>query len=791
MEQLVIPFEKLRMTDVEQVGGKNASLGEMISQLADTGVRVPGGFATTAHAYRVFLAQSGLDAKINAALDALDVDDVNALVKTGAEIRQWVLDTPFPMELTIAITEQYQRLVAESNADMSFAVRSSATAEDLPDASFAGQQETFLNIVGLENIMHAIKEVFASLYNDRAISYRVHKGFLHADVALSAGIQRMVRSDKGAAGVMFTLDTESGFRDAVFVTSSYGLGETVVQGAVNPDEFYVHKPMLEAGKKAVVRRNLGSKMIKMTFAAEKVAGKSTITEDVEESLRHQFSINDEEVMELARYAQIIEKHYQRPMDIEWGKDGVDGKLYILQARPETVQSQAAAGKQEKFKLKSFSKVLASGRAIGQKIGVGPVRIVKDPREMDQVKPGDVLVADMTDPNWEPVMKRASAIVTNRGGRTCHAAIIARELGIPAIVGCGDATETLTEGEVVTVSCTEGDTGHVYRGSLDFEVTTRDISAMPDVPVKVMMNVGNPELAFEFAQLPNAGVGLARVEFIINNVIGIHPKAILDVERLPASKREEIKRRARGYASPKDFFVEKLVEGVSTIAAAFWPNPVIVRLSDFKSNEYRKLLGGELYEPEEENPMLGFRGASRYIAHTFEDCFEMECRAMKRVREEMGLTNVQLMVPFVRTVGEGKAVVELLADHGLKQGENDLKLIMMCEIPSNALLADDFLKIFDGFSIGSNDLTQLTLGLDRDSGLVANLFDERDPAVKMLLAMAISAANKAGKYIGICGQGPSDHPDLAEWLMDQGISSISLNPDTVVDTWTRLATHKKA
>jgi pyruvate,water dikinase len=791
MEALVIPFEKLRMNDVEQVGGKNSSLGEMISQLADTGVRVPGGFATTAHAYRVFLAQSGLDAKINAALDALDVDDVNALVKTGAEIRQWVLDTPFPMDLTIAITEQYQRLVAESTADMSFAVRSSATAEDLPDASFAGQQETFLNIVGLENIMHAIKEVFASLYNDRAISYRVHKGFLHADVALSAGIQRMVRSDKGAAGVMFTLDTESGFRDAVFVTSSYGLGETVVQGAVNPDEFYVHKPMLAAGKKAVVRRNLGSKMIKMTFAAEKVAGKSTITEDVPEAQRHQFSINDEEVMELARYAMIIEKHYGRPMDIEWGKDGVDGKLYILQARPETVQSQAAAGKQEKFKLKSFSKVLASGRAIGQKIGVGPVRIVKDPKEMDQVKPGDVLVADMTDPNWEPVMKRASAIVTNRGGRTCHAAIIARELGIPAIVGCGDATETLTEGDIVTVSCTEGDTGHVYRGSLDYEITTRDISAMPDVPVKVMMNVGNPELAFEFAQLPNAGVGLARVEFIINNVIGIHPKAILDVERLPASKREEIKRRARGYASPRDFFIEKLVEGVATIAAAFWPNPAIVRLSDFKSNEYRKLLGGELYEPEEENPMLGFRGASRYIAHTFEDCFEMECLAMKRVREEMGLTNVQLMVPFVRTVGEGKAVVELLAEHGLKQGENDLKLIMMCEIPSNALLADQFLEVFDGFSIGSNDLTQLTLGLDRDSGLVANLFDERDPAVKMLLAMAISAANKAGKYIGICGQGPSDHPDLAEWLMDQGISSISLNPDTVVDTWTRLATHKKA
>ena len=790
MEPLVIPFEQLRMTDVEQVGGKNASLGEMISQLAGTGVRVPGGFATTAQAYRDFLAQSGLDAKINAMLDALDIEDVNALAACGAKIRQAIMETPFPMALTVAITEQYQRLVADSTADMSFAVRSSATAEDLPDASFAGQQETFLNIVGLENILHAIKEVFASLYNDRAISYRVHKGFVHADVALSAGIQRMVRSDKGAAGVLFTLDTESGFRDAVFVTSSYGLGETVVQGAVNPDEFYVHKPMLAAGKKAVVRRNLGSKMIKMTFSAEKVAGKSVVTEDVEESLRHQFSINDEEVMELARYAMIIEQHYGRPMDIEWGKDGVDGKLYILQARPETVQSQAGAGKVEKFKLKQFSKVLASGRAIGQKIGIGPVRIVSDPKEMDQVRPGDVLVADMTDPNWEPVMKRASAIVTNRGGRTCHAAIIARELGIPAIVGCGDATHSLTEGEEVTVSCTEGDTGHVYRGRLDFEISSRDITAMPDIPLKVMMNVGNPELAFEFSQLPNAGVGLARVEFIINNVIGIHPKAILDVDRLPASKRDEIKRRARGYASPKDFFVEKLVEGVSTIAAAFWPNPVIVRLSDFKSNEYRKLLGGELYEPDEENPMLGFRGASRYIAQSFRDCFEMECRAMKRVREEMGLTNVQLMVPFVRTLGEGRAVVNLLAEHGLKQGENDLKLIMMCEIPSNALLADDFLKIFDGFSIGSNDLTQLTLGLDRDSGLIANLFDERDPAVKQLLAMAISAANKAGKYVGICGQGPSDHPDLAEWLMDQGIDSISLNPDTVVNTWTRLAGHKK-
>lgn len=791
MEPYVIPFEQLRMTDVDQVGGKNASLGEMISQLAGSGVRVPGGFATTAAAYRDFLAQSGLDARINALLDKLDVDDVNALAECGKTIRQWIVETPFPTQLTVEITSQYQRLVADSSSDVSFAVRSSATAEDLPDASFAGQQESFLNIVGLENILHAIKEVFASLYNDRAIAYRVHKGFIHADVALSAGVQRMVRSDKGAAGVMFTLDTESGFRDAVFVTSSYGLGETVVQGAVNPDEFYVHKPMLAAGKHAVVRRNLGSKMIKMTFAAEKVAGKSTVTEDVEESLRHQFSITDAEALELARYAVIIEKHYQRPMDIEWGRDGIDGKLYILQARPETVKSQAGAGVIEKFKLKQFSKVLASGRAIGQKIGIGPVRIVHDPKEMDKVRPGDVLVADMTDPNWEPVMKRAAAIVTNRGGRTCHAAIIARELGIPAIVGCGDATETLTEGDTVTVSCTEGDTGHVYRGRLDYEVISRDISAMPEVPVKVMMNVGNPELAFEFAQLPNAGVGLARVEFIINNVIGIHPKAILDVERLPASKREEIKRRARGYASPKEFFVEKLVEGVSTIAAAFWPNPVIVRLSDFKSNEYRKLLGGELYEPEEENPMLGFRGASRYIASSFRDCFELECRAMKKVRDEMGLTNVQLMVPFVRTVEEGAGVAKLLAEHGLKRGENDLKLIMMCEIPSNALLAEQFLQHFDGFSIGSNDLTQLTLGLDRDSGLVANLFDERDPAVKTLLAMAIAACNKQGKYIGICGQGPSDHPDLAEWLMDQGISSISLNPDTVVDTWTRLAHHKKA
>ena len=789
MSKHVIPFEQLRMTDVEQVGGKNASLGEMISQLSQAGVRVPGGFATTAAAYREFLAHNGLATRIQAELEKLDVDDVDALVASGARIRQWIVDTPFPAAFNDEINNSYQLLVGASSGDLSFAVRSSATAEDLPDASFAGQQETFLNISGLENILHAMKEVFASLYNDRAIAYRVHKGFTHAEVALSAGVQRMVRSDTGAAGVMFTLDTESGFREAVFVTSSYGLGETVVQGAVNPDEFYVHKAMLAAGKKSVIRRNLGSKMIKMEFSADKVAGKSTRTVDVVEAERNRFSISDAEVEELARYAMIIEKHYQRPMDIEWGKDGRDGKLYILQARPETVKSQEGHERMQKFKLTSFSKVLATGRAIGQKIGVGPVRIVHNPSEMNRVQPGDVLIADMTDPNWEPVMKRAAAIVTNRGGRTCHAAIIARELGIPAIVGCGDATQTLSEGELVTVSCAEGDTGHVYRGRLDFEVTSREITAMPDIPTKIMMNVGNPELAFEFSQLPNAGVGLARLEFIINNVIGIHPKAILGIDRLPASKREEIERRARGYATPRDFFIDKLVEGVATIAAAFWPKPVIVRLSDFKSNEYRKLLGGELFEPEEENPMLGFRGASRYIAESFRDCFELECVAMKRVREDMGLTNVELMVPFVRTVGEGAAVEQLLAEHGLKRGENGLRLIMMCEIPSNALLAEDFLKHFDGFSIGSNDLTQLTLGLDRDSGLVAALFDERDPAVKALLGMAISACRKHGKYVGICGQGPSDHADLAEWLMDQGISSISLNPDTVVDTWQRLASHK--
>ncbi|WP_341930341.1 phosphoenolpyruvate synthase [Methyloversatilis discipulorum] len=787
MSRYVIPFEQLRMTDVESVGGKNASLGEMISQLPKS-VRVPGGFATTAEAFREFLAQDGLADRIHAALEALDVDDVNALARTGAQIRQWMMDTPFPAQLEADIRSFYAQLDAAGNG--SFAVRSSATAEDLPDASFAGQQETFLNISGIDNVLHAIREVFASLYNDRAISYRAHKGFMHAGVALSAGVQRMVRSDKGAAGVMFTLDTESGFRDVVFITSSYGLGETVVQGAVNPDEFYVHKPMLAQGRPAVIRRTLGSKMIKMEFAATAAAGRSVQTVDVTDADRQRFSLTDEQVLELARYAMTIEAHYGRPMDIEWGLDGVDGQLYILQARPETVKSHESGMSQQKFRLKQYGKVLASGRAIGQKIGAGPVRIVESAAEMDKVQAGDVLVTDMTDPNWEPVMKKAAAIVTNRGGRTCHAAIIARELGIPAIVGCGDATETLTEGEEVTASCAEGDTGNIYRGRLDFEVVTSDLSNLPDLDLKVMMNVGNPELAFDFCQLPNAGVGLARLEFVINNTIGIHPKAILEIDQAPARLREEIRRRARGYANPEAFFVDKLVEGVATIAAAFWPKPVIVRLSDFKSNEYKKLLGGDIYEPDEENPMLGFRGASRYIAHSFRDCFELECRAMRRVREELGLTNVELMVPFVRNVGEAAEVVKLLGEHGLKRGENGLRLIMMCEIPSNALLAEQFLEHFDGFSIGSNDLTQLTLGLDRDSGLVAGAFDERDPAVKQLLSMAIRTANRLGKYVGICGQGPSDHADFALWLMDEGIQSVSLNPDTVVDTWLKFAAHAK-
>jgi pyruvate,water dikinase len=775
------------MSDVESVGGKNASLGEMISQLPSS-VRVPGGFATTAEAYREFLAHQGLADKINSALDALDVDDVDALAKTGAQIRQWIVELPFPARLEEEIKTAYEKITAEGEG--SFAVRSSATAEDLPDASFAGQQETFLNIHGYENILHAIKEVFASLYNDRAIAYRVHKDFAHAEVALSAGVQRMVRSDTGASGVMFSLDTESGFQNVVFITASYGLGETVVQGAVNPDEFYVHKDTLAQGRPAVIRRNLGSKLIKMEFTADKTAGKSVRTVDVPEADRNRFSLSDDDVLELARYAVIIEKHYGRPMDIEWGKDGEDGKLYILQARPETVKSQQSGHVMEKYRLKQYGKALAHGRAIGQKIGVGTVRVIADASEMNRVQPGDVLVTDMTDPNWEPVMKRASAIVTNRGGRTCHAAIIARELGIPAIVGCGNATEVLDEGESVTASCAEGDTGYVYRGKLDFEVITTDTGNLPEIPVKVMMNVGNPELAFEFAQIPNGGVGLARLEFVINNMIGIHPKAILELDQVPNSLRNEILRRSRGYESPRDFFIEKLVEGVATIAAAFYPQPVIVRLSDFKSNEYRKLLGGEIYEPEEENPMLGFRGASRYIANSFRDCFELECIAMRKVRDVLGLTNVQLMVPFVRNVEEAREVVDLLARHGLERGQNDLKLIMMCEIPSNALLADEFLEVFDGFSIGSNDLTQLTLGLDRDSGLVAHAFDERDAAVKKLLSMAISTANRLGKYVGICGQGPSDHADFAEWLMDEGIQTISLNPDTVVDTWLKLAAHRQ-
>ncbi len=797
MTSYVIPFDHLRMSDVEHVGGKNASLGEMISQLSSTGVRVPGGFATTAKAYREFLAYQGLAGRIEKALNELDVDDVAALARTGAQIRQWVVDTPFPPALETEIKQHYKTLVANDDNDATFAVRSSATAEDLPDASFAGQQESFLNIHGYENILHAIKEVFASLYNDRAIAYRVHKGFIHADVALSAGVQRMVRSDSGASGVMFSLDTESGFDQVVFITASYGLGETVVQGAVNPDEFYVHKPTLNQGKPSVIRRTLGSKLIKMVFTDARQVGRSTATVEVSEADRQRFSLSDTDVLELARYAVIIEKHYGRPMDIEWGKDGNDGRMYILQARPETVKSQdtqAQGGARrfiEKYRIRQHSKVLTSGRAIGQKVGSGVVRLLRSISEMERVQPGDILVTDMTDPDWEPVMKKAGAIVTNRGGRTCHAAIIARELGIPALVGCGNATSMLAENDPVTVSCAEGDTGYVYRGILDFEVIRQDIGNLPELPVKVMMNVGNPELAFEFAQIPNGGVGLARLEFVINNMIGIHPKAVLNFSQAPARLKEEIARRSRGYADPQSFYVEKLVEGVATIAASFYPKPVIVRLSDFKSNEYRKLLGGEHYEPEEENPMLGFRGASRYIAQDFRDCFELECRAMKKVRNELGLTNVELMVPFVRTVAEARGVVELLAAHGLRRGENGLRLIMMCEIPSNALLAEAFLEHFDGFSIGSNDLTQLTLGIDRDSGLVANSFDERDPAVKQLLSMAISTCNRLGKYIGICGQGPSDHADFAEWLMDEGIQTISLNPDTVIDTWLRLSTHKKA
>ena len=794
---LVAPFEHLRMLDVEAVGGKNASLGEMISQLAASGVRVPGGFATTAHAFRQFLKHNGLADRIAARLATLNTDDVRALAVAGAEIRHWIETTPFPPELDAAIAAEFAKLSA-GNPAASFAVRSSATAEDLPDASFAGQQETFLNVVGITEVLAKMKEVFASLYNDRAISYRVHKGFAHSDVALSAGVQRMVRSDLGAAGVMFTIDTESGFKDVVFITSSYGLGETVVQGAVNPDEFYVHKPALRAGKHAIIRRNLGSKLIKMEFASAQekaIDGRLVKTVDTVHEHRNRFSLSDADVTELAGYALTIETHYGRAMDIEWGKDGSDGKLYILQARPETVKSQQEGKVEQRYKLKSDtskSTVLAEGRAIGQKIGTGPVRIVHSLADMDTVQAGDVLVTDMTDPNWEPVMKRASAIVTNRGGRTCHAAIIARELGIPAVVGCGDATDVLKEGALVTVACSEGDTGYIYDGLLETEVTDVQRGEMPPCKVKFTMNVGNPQLAFDFAQMPNSGVGLARLEFIINNNIGVHPKAILDYPNIDSDLKKAVESVARGHASPRAFYVDKLVEGIATIAAAFWPKPVIVRLSDFKSNEYRKLIGGSRYEPEEENPMLGFRGASRYVSEAFGEAFAMECEALKFVRDQMGLTNVEIMVPFVRTLGQARAVIGMLADRGLKRaaagGTDGLKIIMMCEVPSNAILAEQFLEHFDGMSIGSNDLTQLTLGLDRDSGLelLAKDFDERDPAVKALISRAIKACLAAGKYVGICGQGPSDHPDFADWLADEGIVSISLNPDSVVETWKRLA-----
>ncbi|WP_148253867.1 phosphoenolpyruvate synthase [Aidingimonas lacisalsi] len=785
MNEYILWFDQLGMGDVEQVGGKNASLGEMISHLAELGVSVPSGFATTAHAYREFLAHEGLNERINDALARLDVDDVSALAKAGAEIRQWVIDTPLPPAFEQALYEAYQELLSRY-PNLKAAVRSSATAEDLPDASFAGQQETFLNIEGFDNIKRAVHEVFASLFNDRAIAYRVHRGYPHESVALSAGIQKMVRSETGASGVMFTLDTESGFRDAVFVTASWGLGETVVQGAVNPDEFYVHKPTLKAGRPAVLRRTLGSKLIKMVYTEDASAGKSVATVDVPLVDRTRFCINDEQIMELARQAVTIETHYDRPMDIEWALDGDDGQLYIVQARPETVVSQQEGGKLERFHLNEKGRTLVTGRAIGQRIGRGTVKVVMTPDDMDKVQEGDVLVTDMTDPDWEPVMKRASAIVTDRGGRTCHAAIIARELAIPAVVGCGEATERLTEGRDVTVSCAEGDTGHVYEGLLDYECKTTSVDAMPALPFKIMMNVGNPDRAFAFASLPNAGVGLARLEFIINRMIGVHPKALMDYDTLPLDLQQIIDVRTAGYDDPVSFYVDKLVEGISTLAAAFYPQPVIVRLSDFKSNEYENLIGGKLYEPGEENPMLGFRGASRYISDAFRACFELECRAIKRVRDVMGLDNVEIMVPFVRTLDEASEVTSLLSACGLARGDNGLRIIMMCELPANALLADEFLEYFDGFSIGSNDLTQLTLGLDRDSGVIAHLFDERNPAVKKLLAMAITACKAQGKYVGICGQGPSDHPDLAKWLMEQEIDSVSLNPDAVLETWFMLA-----
>ncbi|HSP57436.1 MAG TPA: phosphoenolpyruvate synthase [Halomonas sp.] len=789
MDNYILWFDQLGMNDVDRVGGKNASLGEMISNLSGAGVTVPGGFATTAHAYREFLSHEGLNERINQTLATLDVDDTNALAKAGAEIRQWIIDTPLPPTFEAHLRSAYEILTSQ-HPNLKAAVRSSATAEDLPDASFAGQQETFLNIEGFDNIKRAVHEVFASLFNDRAISYRVHRGYAHENVALSAGVQKMVRSETGASGVMFTLDTESGYRDAVFVTASWGLGETVVQGAVNPDEFYVHKPTLAAGRPAVLRRNLGSKLIKMIYTDDTSAGKSVATVDVPLADRGRFCLSDEQIMALARQAVTIEQHYDRPMDIEWALDGDDGELYIVQARPETVVSQQEGGKLERFQLKEKGRTLVTGRAIGQRIGRGAVKVVFSPDDMDKVKAGDVLVTDMTDPDWEPIMKRASAIVTNRGGRTCHAAIIARELGIPAVVGCGDATQVLADGRDVTVSCAEGDMGHVYDGLLEFDRRVTSVDAMPEIPFKIMMNVGNPDRAFGFAGLPNAGVGLARLEFIINRMIGVHPKALLEYDTLPADLQQTIDLRTAGYADPVSFYVDKLVEGISTLAAAFHPQPVIVRLSDFKSNEYENLIGGKLYEPGEENPMLGFRGASRYISESFRPCFELECRALKHVREEMGLDNIQIMVPFVRTTDEAREVVKLLAANGLARGGSSdpqgLKVIMMCELPANALLADEFLEYFDGFSIGSNDLTQLTLGLDRDSGIVAHLFDERNPAVMKLLSMAIQACKAKGKYVGICGQGPSDHPDLAKWLMEQGIDSVSLNPDAVLETWFMLA-----
>nr|WP_252728059.1 phosphoenolpyruvate synthase [Alteromonas sp. C1M14] len=786
VQEYVLWYQELGMHDVGRVGGKNASLGEMISNLANAGVQVPGGFATTAEAFNEFLDQSGLEARIHEVLDSLDVDDVNALAEAGKEIRQWIIDTPFQSELENAIRGAFESLQGDAGNEASFAVRSSATAEDMPDASFAGQQETFLNVKGYESVLVAIKHVFASLFNDRAISYRVHQGYDHKGVALSAGIQRMVRSDVASSGVMFTIDTESGFDDVVFITSSFGLGEMVVQGAVNPDEFYVHKPTLDKGNPAILRRNLGSKLIKMIYSDDQAHGKQVSIVDIDKADSMRFSLNDEEVQELAKQAMIIEKHYKRPMDIEWAKDGTDGKLYIVQARPETVRSREDSQSIERYQLKDNGSIVCEGRAIGHKIGSGEAKVLGSIEEMDKIQAGDVLVTDMTDPDWEPIMKKASAIVTNRGGRTCHAAIIARELGIPAVVGCGNATDSISNGDKVTVSCAQGDTGYIYSNELEFDVVTSRIDAMPDLPLKVMMNVGNPDRAFDFARLPSAGVGLARLEFIINRMIGVHPKALLNFDDQAEELKEEISEMIAGYESPKEYYIQKLVEGIATIGAAFSPKKVIVRMSDFKSNEYFNLVGGHQYEPDEENPMLGFRGASRYISEDFRDCFALECEAVKRVRNIMGLTNVEIMIPFVRTLEEGRQVIELLREEGLVQGENGLRVIMMCELPSNALLADQFLDIFDGFSIGSNDLTQLTLGLDRDSGVIAHLFDERDEAVKALLSMAIRTAKKRGKYVGICGQGPSDHEDFAAWLVEEGIDSVSLNPDTVVETWLYLA-----